>query len=95
MSDAEDEQYDASFAHSGGGRDELEPQGGSLHDTGRKHYKERRRDEEEEEEEEEEDDDDDMDDDDDDDDDEGEGAHRGGKRQKVSRCPARVCDSRH
>jgi hypothetical protein len=84
MSDVEDEQYDASFARSGGDRVESHPQGGSLHDTGRKQYKERRREEEEEEEEEEDDDDEDGDDEEGDDDDEGEGAYRGSKRQKVS-----------
>ena len=87
MSDASDEQYDASFMRPGDDREERHPQGGSLHDAGRKHHKERRRVEEDEEQEEEEDEGDD-DDEEEDDEDEDEGAYRGGKRQKVSSCPA-------
>jgi hypothetical protein len=83
MSDASDEQYDASFVRPGDDREERDPQGGSLRDTGRKHHKERRREEEEEDEEQEEEDDDDEDDDDED-----EAGYRGSKRQKVSSCPA-------
>lgn len=88
MSDASDERYEASFARSGEGREESDPQGGSLHDTGRKHYKERRGGDEEEEEEGDEDEDEDGDDEEGDDDDDDEGAYRGSKRQKVSSCPA-------
>lgn len=87
MSDASDEQYDASFVRPGDDREERHPQGGSLRDTGRKHPKERRREEEEEEEQEAEEGEGD-DDDEEDDEDEDEGAYRGGKRQKVSSCPA-------
>ena len=83
MSDAEDEQYGTSFARSGEYRDESDPQGGSLHDSSRKHYKERRREEEEGDEEEEDDDDDDDIGDDEEGDDDDEGTSRGGKRQKV------------
>ncbi|KAN0111674.1 hypothetical protein V8E52_008235 [Russula decolorans] len=82
MSDASDEQYDASFVRPGDDREERHPQGGSLRDTGRKHHKERRRVEEEDEEREEEDDEGDDDDEEEDDEDEDEGANRGGKRQK-------------
>ena len=89
MSDASDEQYDASFVRPGDDREGRDPQGGSLRDTGRKHHKERRRvEEEEEEEQEEEEDEGDDDDEEEDDEDEDEGANRGGKRQKVSSCPA-------
>jgi hypothetical protein len=88
MSDASDEQYDASFVHPGDGRVERDPQGGSLRDTGRKHHKERRREEEEEDEEQEDEEDEgENGDDDEGDDDEDEGAYRGGKRQKVGSCP--------
>ena len=92
MSDASDEQYDASFGRPGEYREERDPQGGSFRDPGRKHLKERRREEEEEEEEQEEEDDggEDEDDDEEDDDDEDGGAYRGSKRQKVSIYPARV-----
>jgi hypothetical protein len=92
MSDDSLERYEASFARSRQGRDEPDPQEGSLHDTGRKQYKEHRREEEEGDEEDEEEDgeDEDGDDDEGDDDDDDEGAHRGGKRQKVSICPACV-----
>ncbi|KAH9996227.1 hypothetical protein BJV77DRAFT_960644 [Russula vinacea] len=84
MSDDSLERYEASFARSRQGRDEPDPQEGSLHDTGRKQYKEHRREEEEGDEEDEEEDgeDEDGDDDEGDDDDDDEGAHRGGKRQK-------------
>ena len=89
MSDASDEQYDASFVRPRDGREEREPQGGSLRDNGRKHHKERRRQEEEEEEQEEEEDEGEGDDDEDEDDEDGdEGAYRGSKRQKVGNCPA-------
>ena len=89
MSDAEEEQYEAtSFAHRGEDREKGERRG-SHHGSSRKHNKERRRREEEEEEEEEEgdeeeEDDEDEGDDDDDDDEDGEGVSRGSKRQKVS-----------
>jgi hypothetical protein len=97
MSDDSLERYEASFARSrsGQGRDEADPQEGSPHDTGRKHYKERRREEEEGDEEEEDDEDEDGDDDEGDDDDDDEGAHRGGKRQKVSSRPACGFHPRH
>jgi hypothetical protein len=88
MSDASDEQYDASFARPGNDRGERDPQGESLRGTGPKHHKERRREEEEEEEEQEEEDEGEDDDDEEGDDDDDEGAYRGGKRQKVSTCSA-------
>lgn len=84
MSDASDEQYDTSFVRPANDREGRDPQGGSFRDTGRKHHKERRREEEEEDEEQEEE----EDEGDDEEDDEDEGAYRGGKRQKVSSCPA-------
>ena len=87
MSDASDEQYDASFVRPGDDRGERDPQGGSLRDTGRKHHKERRRVEEEDEEQEEEEDEGEDDDEEEGDEDEDEGAYRGGKRQKVSSYP--------
>lgn len=88
MSDASDEQYDASFVRPDVDREERNQQGGSLRDTDRKHNKERLREEEEEEQEEEQDEDEDEEEDEDEDDeDEDEGAYRGGKRQKVNSFP--------
>ncbi len=96
MSDASDEQYDASFAHTGDDREERDQQRGSFRDSDRKQHKERRRAaERDEEEEEEEDEGEDDDDDEEDDGDEGDGAHRANKRQKVSGCPVRVFRPRY
>jgi len=86
MSDASDEQYDASLARPGDNREERDPQGSSR-DTGRKHHKERRRDEQEDNEEEDDEEGEDMDDGEEDDEDDDEGAYRGSKRQKVSYYP--------
>lgn len=90
MSDAEEDRYEGtSFSRTVEEEEIQEGQGGTRHDSGRKHGKQRRRREEEEDEGgEDEDDDEDEDDEDEDDDDEedDEDVARGSKRQKVS-CP--------